>query len=208
MPDVAELLEGSAMRLANLPPSTCLEQVRRDKLPFKRCGKVDSIAAPLRFSGELGEVTFQVPPEKTPFGLIDCRLALVLSDITPLLRAHHVRSVRIDSFYRPRARLPAGHGKKSQHAYALAADVVSVTLDDGRELDVERDFHGRLDAPVCGPEAFLEPETDEAVRLRNLVCDMARRGAFHHMLTPNHDHAHRNHLHLDIKRGNKRFSLD
>jgi hypothetical protein len=119
-----------------------------------------------------------------------------------------VAAVRIDNFYRPRAKLPQGHGKKSQHAYGLAADVVSFTLDDGRVLDVERDFHGRLGEPVCGPGAFLEPLDDAATRLRNLVCELGRGGYFHHMLTPNHDAAHRNHLHLDIKRDNQWFSVE
>jgi hypothetical protein len=36
--------------------------------------------------------------------------------------------------------------------------------------------------------------------LRNIVCAAARAGLFHHVLTPNYDAAHRDHLHLDIKR--------
>jgi hypothetical protein len=32
------------------------------------------------------------------------------------------------------------------------------------------------------------------------VCDIVRSGLFHHVLTPSYDAAHRDHLHLDIKR--------
>jgi hypothetical protein len=34
-----------------------------------------------------------------------------------------------------------------------------------------------------------------------VICDVARSGLFHHILTPNHDAAHKNHFHLDIARG-------
>jgi hypothetical protein len=39
--------------------------------------------------------------------------------------------------------------------------------------------------------------------LRNIVCAIARTGFFHHMLTPNYNQAHENHLHFDIKRDEK-----
>src|SRR5690606_10996196 len=115
--------------------------------------------------------------------------------------------------YRNAARIRKG--RKSQHAYGLAADVVSVTLDDGRQLDVKEDFFGRRGEPPCGPEAAVHPprgapieQTDEAIRLRNLVCELARSGAFHHILTPNYNHAHESHLHLDLQRDNTYFSVN
>ena len=54
-------------------------------------------------------------------------------------------------------------------------------------------------------EAAVEVQEacDEAVSLRNLFCDVARSGLFHHLLTPSYDLAHKNHLHLDIKRDSK-----
>ncbi|HSC86434.1 MAG TPA: extensin family protein [Polyangiaceae bacterium] len=208
LPEVAERMQGVAMRAANVSSNDCLQQLRTGQLPFARVGAADGVATPVRMQGPLGDVDFRVPPPKTPFGVLDCRLALALNELSPVLRAHEVRSLRIDSFYRPRAKLPGRKNKKSQHAYGLAADVVSVTLDDGRTLDIERDFHGQMGKPVCGPDAYLDPPTDEAIRLRNLVCELARGGYFHHLLTPNHDQAHRNHLHLDIKRDNRWFSVE
>lgn len=207
IPPVSELSRGVAQEYANLSPGECARRLKSRGLPFRRAGATSGVATPLRFSGALGEVQFLVPPDKSPFGLIDCRLALVLSELVPLLRRHEVKAVRIDNFYRPGARLPTKKSSKSQHAHALAADVVSVTLDDGTLLDVERDFHGERGRPVCGPDAYLEPPSLAAVRLRNLTCELARSGAFHHVLTPNYDVAHRNHLHLDIKRDYRWFSV-
>lgn len=207
LPALPELAKGPAMRIANLLPGACSALLRKNQLPFRFTGPQNGIATPVRFTGSFGELEFRVPPEKSPYGFLDCRLALLLAEIAPLLREHQVHSLRIDNFYRPGARLPARRAKKSQHAYGLAADVVSFTLDDGTVLDVERDFHGRLGEPVCGPSAYLEPPADVAVRLRNLTCALARSGAFHHILTPHHDLAHRNHLHLDIKRDNQWFSI-
>lgn len=36
-----------------------------------------------------------------------------------------------------------------------------------------------------------------------LVCELARGGLFHTVLTPDHDRAHYNHLHLDLKEGQR-----
>jgi len=68
---------------------------------------------------------------------------------------------------------------------------------------VERDFGGQLGAPVCGETALVQPESRNSVDLRNIVCAMARAKAFHYLLTPNHDQAHANHVHGDIKRGGR-----
>ena len=106
--------------------------------------------------------------------------------------------VRVDNMYRPKAHLP-GKKKPSQHSYGLAIDLTRLKLSDGTELIVERDFDGAIGEPVCGKEA-REGLGKEAGKLRDLICDIARAELFHHILTPNHDAAHRDHFHLDIAR--------
>lgn len=207
IPDVAVLHQGVASQYAQLSPGACRTELQTRKLPFRREGEVSGVASPVRFAGPLDGIEFRVPPDKSPYGRLDCRLALVLASLTSTLREHQVSRVRIDNFHRPGARLPTKRTRKSQHNYALAADVVSFTLEDGRELDIKRDFHGKRGAPVCGPEAYLDPPTEDSILLRNLVCAIARLGAFHHILTPNYDAAHEDHLHLDIKRDNRWFSV-
>jgi hypothetical protein len=66
-------------------------------------------------------------------------------------------------------------------------------------LDVERDFHGTIGAPVCGPGAAPpHPPTPEARELRSIACETADQHLFTVILTPGHDRAHRNHFHLEV----------
>jgi hypothetical protein len=85
---------------------------------------------------------------------------------------------------------------------------MSLTLKDGRVLSVEHDFGGALGDPPCGPESQVAPATDKSVALRNIVCAVAREGIFHYLLTPNFNTAHADHLHLDIKRGLKHWTIE
>jgi hypothetical protein len=207
LPDTSRLLAGPAMKNANLSPSACKARLLAEKAPVAFLRSAAGVATPTRILGPLGGITYQTAPASLPYGIVDCRLVLTLLDAAPLLRAHDVKSVRIDNFYRKGAKLPSRR-KKSQHAYALAADVVSVTLSDGTLLDVEKDFHGHIGDPVCGPEAKLDSRDPRSLELRNLACDLGRSGLFHHILTPNHDRAHKNHLHLDIARDNQWFCVE
>lgn len=190
--------DAPAMRIANLAPASCRAELAKKKLPFTRAGETRGIANALRVSGKLGSVRFIAPGKQSKFGLLDCRLALTLEHFADLLAEHGVVAVRVDNFYRPQAKLRKH--VKSQHAHGLAMDVTSFELADGRSLVVERDWHGSIGAPACGPEARPDAPSEETIALRNLVCAMVKRGLFHHVLTPNYNAAHRDHLHLDIKR--------
>lgn len=170
-------------------------------------GPAKGIATPLRLKGPLHGVTFVTPGGKSPYGMLDCRLALTLDQLSEVLARHGVTRVLIDNLYRPGAKLP-GSRKPSQHGYGLAADIVGFVLEGGQELSVEHDWGAELGDPVCGPEARVEPETEAGVELRNLVCDVARAGLFHHMLTPCFNAAHENHVHFDLKRGDDRLVLE
>ncbi len=134
----------------------------------------------------------------SPYGVMDCRLALTFDELAELLVEHDVVEVDIGTAYRKHSKL--GSNKPSQHSYALAADIIAFKLSDGRVLNVEQDFFGEIGKPVCGPESQLTQVTDESVALRNLVCDIARAGYFHYILTPNYNAAHHDHVHVDIKR--------
>ena len=198
--------EGSAApaaRNANLSPAACQALVRKKKLPVKRDGRpTPGVATALRFTGPLQGVTFLTGGWKSPYGVMDCRLVLAFDELTEVLIQHDVAQVHVGTMYRKNSKL--GKGKPSQHAHALAADIVAFKLADGRLLDITRDFHGEIGAPVCGPGSRVLEETPEAIALRSLVCDIAGRGLFHYMLTPNYNLAHHDHLHVDIKRDAKR----
>lgn len=191
-----------ASRWAGLSGPQCLAEVARRKLGVTRFrGAAAGVATPVRVTGPIGGVRFVTPGRKSPYGILDCRLALVLSELAPLLERYDVVEVRVDNMYRPRARLP-GRKKPSQHAYGLAVDLTRLKRADGTELVVERDFQAAIGEPVCGEDARARSElASDAVVLRDLICEVARSGLFHHILTPNHDRAHRDHFHLDIARG-------
>jgi hypothetical protein len=230
LPAPEERLQGEATVVGNLTPSQCRAKLAQSTghEAFASLGARNGIALPMQVVGPVLGIDFKVPPKKSAYGNLDCRQALLWLHLAPVLSEHGVVGIAIDNFYRNRARVKPG--RKSQHAYGLAADVTAVifggealpeesktgaSLPSGAgRADVERDFLGKLGEPVCGPEARIVPAADSdaeqiarAVRLRNLVCDLARRGAFHHILTPNYNLAHRNHLHLDIQRDNKWFSV-
>jgi hypothetical protein len=189
-------------RIANASPGGCRAELKRRKLPVAHVGgNVKGVATPVRLTGELRGVRFVAPGKTSVYGMLDCRLAIVLDELAGVLAEHGVTAVHVDNFYRPRAHLP-GSRKRSQHAYGLAIDIYGFTLSDGTTLVVERDFHGAIGTATCGPEATIGADGDaNSVTLRNLVCVIARTRLFNYLLTPDYDAAHRNHLHADIGRG-------
>jgi len=196
-----------ASRWAGLGGAQCWAEVARRKLGVTRYrGAAVGVSTPVRVTGPIGAVRFVTPGKKSPYGILDCRLALALADLAEILQRHDVVEVQVDNMYRPRAHLP-GKKKPSQHSYGLAIDMTRMKLADGTELSVERDFQGTIGEPVCGEGARAEL-SGATGKLRDLICDVARSGVFHHILTPNHDAAHRDHFHLDIARGARQRIVD
>ena len=191
-----------ASHWASVSPQQCLAEVARRKLGVTRFrGAAAGVATPVRVTGPIAGVRFVAPGRKSPYGILDCRLALALSELAVVLKRYDVVEAQIDNMYRPHAHLP-GKKKPSQHSFGLAADLTRLKRADGSELSVERDFQGTIGEPVCGDGARASSElSSEATTLRDLICEVARSGLFHHILTPNHDQAHRDHFHLDIARG-------
>jgi hypothetical protein len=200
MPSV-DRRDAPAREIANLSPRACRDRVRAAKLPVKPAGGAPGVATPMRLDGPLHGVTFRGPGAKNKHSIMDCRLVLALDAFAEVLAPHGVTDVYYGNTYRPKARFRGLRGRKpSQHAYALAMDIVRFDLRDGTVLRVEADYHGKLGTPSCGPDAVITERTPAAVVFRNIVCDVARAGVFHHMLTPSYDPAHRTHFHFDIQR--------
>lgn len=194
-----------ARRFANLSPAQCMKELRAAKLPVKPWGgPAKGVANPLKLDGALSGVKFIVPGGKSPYGVLDCRLVLALNEFARVLAAHDVVRVQLDNMYRPQSKLPRHRRRKprnpSQHSHGLAADITRFWLADGSVLSVADDWHGELGSPACGPGAVMTDPDPGAIRLRNIVCEVAREGIFTHMLTPGFNAAHRDHFHFDIKR--------
>lgn len=207
LPERALPASAPAMRYANLSPSQCRAEVKKRKIAVARSKQpAKGVATPMRFSGEMNGVRLLTHRAPSPFGVMDCRLALTFDDLTRVLAEHGVVQIRIDNMHRPGAKLP-GRRKRSQHAYGLAIDIMSLKLADGRTLSVQDDWHAAIGDPACGPDAVMTDPTEKSVALRNVACAIYRAGLFHHMLTPSANASHRDHFHFDIKRDADRRSL-
>jgi hypothetical protein len=195
--------KSAARRYGNMSPGACAKELRTLNGMFKRVGAQKGVATPTRVIGPIEEIRFRVPGEKSKFGVLDCRLALTLVEFARFLKERGVTEVVVDNFYRVNARLPGKRTKRSQHAYGLAIDLRAFHLADGSRWDVEQDWGASTDTEPCGPLATLVSPTQHTAGLRNLVCELFEEQLFSHHLTPSHDAAHRNHLHLDIARDAK-----
>lgn len=199
VPGAERLASSRATRFGGMTRAHCRAELRKRGLPVRPVFRhTQGVATPLRLEGPLHGARFAVPGDKLVTGILDCRLALALDDFAAILARHDVAVVHVDNFYRPGARLP-GSRRFSQHAYGLAADITRLDLNDGRVLDVERDWRGLVGEPPCGPDAHPHEPTVETIALRDLVCETARSGIFHFILTPGFNEAHRNHLHFDLQ---------
>jgi hypothetical protein len=203
LPAAHALPKSSATRLASLSPAQCNAELKKRGIKSKRPGRpAPGVASPLRLDTSLSGVRYVTPGKKSVYGILDCRLALALDELSLLLARHDVTEVNVDNMYRPKAKLP-GRRKPSQHSYGLAVDIYGFELTSGQKLVVEADWQGDLGIPPCGPDSRVTAARAESVALRNLFCEIARSGMFHHLLTPSYDLAHKNHLHLDIKRDSR-----
>ena len=131
---------------------------------------------------------------------MDCRLLLALDDFAAILKTHGIVTVRYRSVYR------RGWGRKGQrHPAGVAIDVEEFAKQDGSTLSVLRDFQKkRIGSATCGEKAPTPPQ-GKARELRELVCAVHQALVFNLILSPHYDYRHRNHLHLEVRRGTKWF---
>jgi hypothetical protein len=154
----------------------------------------DKLAAPVLLQGPLGGVAVEHASGSELHSVMDCRLVLALWHWSAILREEGVRRVEHYSALRPGA-LVRGGESKSGHASALAVDAARFELDDGGELDVLEDWGDRTrDAPPC-PEEAMEPSAEP---IRRAVCRAVAADLFQVVITPHHNRAHRNHVHLEV----------
>lgn len=190
-----------ATEIGALSSRQCLRALVRARVPFERVRWGSSgMATPVVITGPIAGLLVHAGRGLAPRETMDCLLAVALVRYAGFLRARGIREVRHLSLHRPAtpdevARRPL----LPRHPGGLAIDAAVFVRDDGTELNVTRDFHGHLGAPVCGPTARVST-APEARALRAIFCDAAREGLFHVALSPNFNDEHRNHFHLEIAR--------
>ncbi len=201
-----------AWRYGQMTQDECEAELTARSIGFTRQPPSPGVRAPVRLTGKLHGVEFRTdePDARrptSPYEIGDCRLILALDDFSKILEAHDVVQVRHYSMWRP----PADNWPEDQdgtrHAGALALDAGRFTTSDGKTLDVDRDFHGRIGDKTCGDNAKPRDPTPDAIELRAILCEAAAEHMFNVMLTPNFNRPHHNHFHLEVTSGVKWFLL-
>jgi hypothetical protein len=178
-------------------PTACFGRLRDAGVAFEQLSSADAagVRMPLRLRGPIGGVDVVSNDKHAVYAILDCRLALALLSWAPILQRAGVTRIVHYSMYRPGARV-AGSGHVSGHARGLAIDAARFQLRDGTVVDVQSDWEERDHGPPCprrGDEGW------QSRLLRGLVCEAVDRELFQVVITPNHDHAHENHVHLERK---------
>lgn len=197
-----------AVRYAMMTADACYEQLDERGIDYAR-ETADGVLAPVRLGAPLHGVTFRTDQSDdarltTPYEIADCRLVLALDDFAQILARHDIVEVRHYSIYRPPHGWPDGKIGK-QHVGALSLDAGRFLAKDGSELDVLKDFHGRIGAKTCGDGAGPRPATPAGVALRSILCEAVDARLFNVVLTPNFNRPHRNHFHLEVMAGVRWF---
>ncbi len=208
MPADAALMP--AYRYGALTADACIHELDARKIPFERQAATPGVLAPVRLTGPLHGVTFHTDvPQKqrasSPYEIADCRLVLAVDDFSEILAAHGIVDVKHYSMYRPPEKGWPDDKLGTRHNGALALDAGRFTDKDGNTLDVDKDFHGAIDAKTCGDGAQPNPATPEAIELRAILCEAVDRHLFNVVLTPNYNKPHHNHFHLEVTAGVKWF---
>ncbi len=143
-------------------------------------------------------VVYQRGPAKVRYNsapILSCGMALGLARFEQVLNEEAQRHLgqeiaRIEHGGTYNCRKMARFKLVSEHAYANAIDIRSVTLKNGRNLSVLKTF-GKLDA---------EPKRPEARFWRSAANRMYDESTFSVVITPFFDALHKDHIHLDQAR--------
>ncbi len=143
-------------------------------------------------------VVYQRGPAKLRYNsppIVSCGLALGLARLEQVLNEEATRYLgqpvaRVEQGGTYNCRKMARFDLVSEHAYANAIDIRSVTLKNGRKLSVLKNF-GNLDG---------EPSRPEARFWRSVANRLYDEGTFSVVITPFFDALHKDHIHLDQAR--------
>jgi len=181
--DPARATQPSAQAL--VPPAntgSCLNELTRSGVSFSPLGEKRGVVTPVLVQSNLGGVRY-VPTGGLPL-IVDCRFAVTLERLGPLLRELGVSALHYSGAYVYRM---SSKGRLSLHANGLAIDIHEITVD-GQQLSVKRDFARGL-GDACG---------NNAPPLNRVACHLKRSGAFKELLTPDYNADHHDHIHLAI----------
>lgn len=192
------------MRYAALDRAQCEAELKTRAVPFVAGEATSGVMDPVRISGPLHGVSIHSAlatseRDHSPSTIFDCRLVLAVDDFAAFAATKGIVEMVYFGAYRPQSAYGCtAKYAGQQHCAGLAVDVGTFKKADGTVLSVEKDFHGKVGNPTCGPTARRTTITPSSTELWSLVCDTADRAIFNVMLTPNYNAQHFNHVHLEI----------
>jgi len=200
----ADASDTPAYRYARLSQTECEAELAARHIDYTQETAI-AVAEPVRLAGPLHGVLFRTDQtartrRTSPYEIADCRLVLALDDFAEILNRHDIVEVRHYSMYRPPTTW-SDDKPATRHPGALAIDAGRFIDRAGAVLDVDRDFHGAIDAKTCGEGAAPRPATPSALALRAILCEVVDRRLFNVVLTPNYNKPHHNHFHLELTAG-------
>lgn len=203
---------GSApsVRYAGLTKTECKAELGERKIRFEEVDEARGVVMPIRVKGPIGGVSYhtELPKEeraRSPYEIMDCRLALSLDDFSVILKKHQIDEVQIFSAYRPPAKTWDKDKPAIRHPGGLAIDLRRFVKRDGaeeRDLVVLRDWTPARDTPPCGAEKKKVGSAAQQ-ELRAIFCEADEQRIFTSQLSPNYDKAHENHFHMELRPGVK-----
>jgi len=174
--------------LRHMTQQQCLAHLARHDVEVSPAD-AEAVHQPVRVR-EIGGVEVVYEGRRAVNHVMDCRLVAALTEWVPRLRAAGVVRVRHLSAFRPGSRV-RGSSRPSGHSRGLAVDLRYFELEDGRTLDVLEDWEQR--------ERGADPcAVDDDNPIRDAVCAAVARDLFQVVVTPHHDDAHANHVHLEV----------
>ena len=179
-------------------PEACAAALVAHGVAFDRvrAADADGVRMPVRLRGPLDGVEVTARGKRRSNAILDCRLALALLSWAPTLRRAGITRIEHYSIYRPGAHV-AGSGRESGHARGMAIDAARFYLRNGTALDVLNDWEERDRGGAPCPKRSDEAWPSRL--LRSVVCDAVDHKLFQIVITPHHDRAHGNHVHLERK---------
>lgn len=207
VPTIAAGADASA--LMRMDRGRCHEYLRAHEVPFVALehGRAPEVAIPVRLTGAVAGVTFTIPwsenEARDAHAIWDCRLVAAIVPVAEFLHAHGVTEVQYFSALR-RGKIVRDK-PRSQHNVGLALDLLGLRGPAFALATVEQTYpKGRLRTCPVGaapgsPGSPVPVGAGADDLYLALACQAYVRGLFHTILTPDHDRAHANHLHLDLK---------
>lgn len=178
----AQPSSAAVVPIAPANPGDCFAELSAGGVHFDALDATRGVANPIKVTSELGGIRY-VPTGGLPL-VVDCRFALTLMRLGPMLRELGVSALHYSGAYVYRM---SSKGRLSLHANGLAIDIHEATVH-GEQLSVKKAFVRGL-GDSC--ESNFPP-------LNRIACHLKRSGVFKEMLTPDYNADHHDHLHLAI----------